>query len=333
MTGFCSSPRLVEHDTGPHHPERPDRIRTVYRGLTSGGYLQSPDPFPEFQIDLGELPPAKDALVEITPQPVDEAMLRLVHTQGMIERVRNLAAEGGGLLDGGDTVVSPTSYDTALLGVGSAVSATAAVLEGKVHRAFAAPRPTGHHAEPDRSMGFCLFANVAIAARVAQQRFGVKHIAIIDIDVHHGNGTQAVFEDDPDVLFVSLHQHPRTCYPGTGFASETGLGHGEGATLNLPLPPGTGDEDYLGLIDETVAPRLYDFAPELLFISAGFDAHRDDPLADLHLTERGFYQITRRLTAMADMCCGGRVVSVMEGGYNLHALGRSVVHHVLALQS
>lgn len=332
MTGFCSSPTFVEHDTGPHHPERPDRIRAIYRGLIQAGLLPMADPFPQFQIDPGELPRATEALVPIVPQPVDEATLRLVHAQAVIDRVRDMAKHGGGPLDG-DTVVSPASYAAALLGVGAAVSATTAVLEGRVKRAFAAPRPPGHHAEPDRSMGFCLFNNVAIAARVAQQRFGIRHVAIVDIDVHHGNGTQAAFEDDPNVLFVSLHQHPRTCYPGTGFAAETGTGHGEGSTLNLPLPPGTGDDDYLSLIDEAVVPRLYDFAPELLFISAGFDAHTDDPLADLKLTERGYHQITRRLTALADMCCGGRVVSVLEGGYDLRALGRSVVHHLMALQA
>lgn len=331
MTGFCSSPLFVQHETGHAHPERPDRLRAIHRAVRQAGLIDSPDPFPDFQIDLGDLPRARRPMIEIAPEPADESMLRLVHTQAMIDRVRNLSAAGGGALDAGDTIAGPQSFEVAQLAVGAVVSSTIAVLEGRVQRAFAAVRPPGHHAEPNRSMGFCLFANLAVAVRVAQQRYGVGHVAIVDFDVHHGNGTQAAFADDPSVLFVSLHQHPSTCYPGTGHARETGEGMGEGYTLNLPLPPGTGDAGYLRAIDEVVAPRLHEFCPELLFISAGFDAHHDDPLANMAVTEEGFGQMTERLVALADTCCAGRVVSALEGGYDLRALSRSVTRHLLAM--
>jgi acetoin utilization deacetylase AcuC-like enzyme len=181
-------------------------------------------------------------------------------------------------------------------------------------------------------MGFCLFCNVAIAARHLQATHGVGRVAIVDFDVHHGNGTQAVFEDDPSVLFISLHQHPATCYPGTGHAYETGVGGGQGSTVNLPFQPGVGDETYLAAIDARVVPRLDLFQPEVLLISAGFDGHADDPLAQVRLSEAGFEQMTARLVAAADRLCDGRVVSILEGGYNLRALGRSAVRHLVAMQ-
>jgi len=331
MTGFISHPSFVRHNTGVGHPERADRLRAVHRALRRSGLVTSLDPFPEFDFDLGDLPRANKPLIEIDPIAVDEEILRLVHTQAYIDTVRDFCAAGGGLIDGADTVVVPESYSLAKLAAGAVVTATTAVLDGQVKRAFAAVRPPGHHAEPDCAMGFCLFSNIAIAVRVAQKKFGIDHVAVIDFDVHHGNGTQAVFEDDPSVFFVSLHQDPRTCYPGTGYARETGNGMGQGFTLNIPFPPGTEDAAYLHALDEIVLPRLHEFGPEMLFISAGFDAHKDDPLADIHLTEDGFQQITQRLVEFAEINCRGRVVSALEGGYDLRALGRSVVKHVMAL--
>jgi acetoin utilization deacetylase AcuC-like enzyme len=180
-------------------------------------------------------------------------------------------------------------------------------------------------------MGFCLFANVSIAAKYLQQAHGVGRIAIVDFDVHHGNGTQAVFEADPSVLFVSLHQDPRTCYPGTGYAYEVGVDAGRGFTLNLPFPPGAGDDEYLEVMRSRVLPKLDEFRPQFLLISAGFDAHFEDPLAQIELTEEAFGQITALLAESADRHCGGRIVSTLEGGYNLRGLGRSVVRHLVAL--
>ncbi len=329
--GFCSSPHLVEHDTGPGHPERPDRLRAVHRAVRAAGLVASADPFPEFTIDLGLRPLGLPPLVEVAPTPAADDQLLAVHTPGHLARVRH-ACSLGGVLDQGDTPTERRSYATALLSAGAATSACDAVMAGDVRRAFAAGRPPGHHAEPDRAMGFCLFSNVAVAARHLQRAHGVGRVAIVDFDVHHGNGTQAAFEADPSVLFVSLHQHPRTCYPGTGYAHEVGVGDGRGTTLNLPFQPGADDDDYLSAMDDRVVPALAAFGPDVLLISAGFDAHHDDPLAQVQLSEAGFEAMTGRLVAAADRLCGGRVVSVLEGGYNLRALGRSVVRHLVALQ-
>ena len=181
-------------------------------------------------------------------------------------------------------------------------------------------------------MGFCLFNNIAIAARYLQRNYDIHHLAIVDFDVHHGNGTQAVFEDDPSVLFISIHQHPKTCYPGTGLDWETGEGPGRGTTLNIPMDPGSGDAEYIAQFETKVIPKLDHFRPEILLISAGFDAHADDPLAQMDLTEDGFEAITRMLVDAANTHCRGRIISTLEGGYNLVALGRSVVRHLDALR-
>jgi acetoin utilization deacetylase AcuC-like enzyme len=329
---FVSTPRFVEHRTGPHHPERPDRIRAIHRAVRAAGLVDSPDPFPGFELDLGPFEPVDSLkLLELAPAAADERWLRTIHPPQHIEHVRRVCDAGGGVLDLGDTPVGAKSFQVSLLSSGSAMRAIDAVMTAEATRAFSAARPPGHHAEPDRAMGFCLFSNLAIAARYAQQKHGVERIAIVDFDVHHGNGTQAAFEDDPTVLFISLHQHPRTCYPGTGYADEVGIGAGRGFTLNIPLMPGTGDDDYLAAFDARVIPKLDDFRPQLLLVSAGFDAHADDPLANLQLSEAGFAQITSRLVAAADRHCAGKLVSVLEGGYNLRALGRSVVRHLVAL--
>ena len=256
-----------------------------------------------------------------------------VHTSQHVERIRQICTLGGGLLDAGDTPVGPESFEIAKLSVGAVLESCTAVASGHLRRAFAAVRPPGHHAEPDRAMGFCLFSNIAIAARYLQHAHGIGRIAIVDFDVHHGNGTLVVFEHDPTVLFISLHQHPDTCYPGTGYEWEVGRGAGRGFTVNLPFAPGSGDEDYLRAMETIVAPKLDEFRPEFLLISAGFDSHRDDPLAQIELSEEAFGRMTRILVDVADAHCRGRVVSALEGGYNLRALGRSVVHHLIALSA
>ena len=334
MTGFCSSARFADHLTGPHHPERPDRIRAVWRAVRESGLLDLPDPWPDFSLDLALR--RQDAvrltsLGEPTPAP-DEALLR-VHPPQYLRHVRRVCAAGGGVLDLGDTPVGRESCEIAQLGTGAVLRCCDAVASGQVRRAFAAVRPPGHHAEPDRPMGFCLFSNVAVAARHLQQVHGVGKIAIVDFDVHHGNGTQAAFEQDPSVLFVSLHQDPRTLYPGSGHAWEKGAGPGEDFTLNVTFQPGADDEAYLHALESQVLPKLDGFRPDFLLLSAGFDAHAEDPLAHVQLSEEGFEHITRLLVQAADRHCGGRVVSSLEGGYNLRALGRSVVRHLIALAS
>jgi len=330
MVGFVCSPRFVEHVTGPYHPERPDRIRAICRAVRQAGLIDSPDPFPQFKLDLGIKPQRHMKLLELEPYVPDPQVLRLVHTEELIRFVQHMCRVSG-VLDQGDTPVTPVSYEIALLSAGSALRAADAVMKDQAKRAFSAARPPGHHAEPDRSMGFCLFNNIAIAARYVQKTYGVEKIAIVDFDVHHGNGTQAAFEDDPSVLFISLHQDPRTCYPGSGHEWEIGTGRGRGFTVNIPFSPGSDDDDYLKVIDARVLPEIDEFRPQLLMISAGFDAHRQDPLANIALSDEGFELMTRALVAAADHHCRGRVVSVLEGGYNLQALGRSVVRHLIAM--
>ena len=331
MVGFCSSPRFIEHDTGPHHPERPDRIRVIHQAVRDAGLLKSPNPFRDTRFDLGLAPlDHVKALVELSPQPAKLDWLLEVHPSEHIERVKHACALGA-LLDQGDTPVEPRSFDTALLSAGAGLVCCDAVMSGRVKRAFAAVRPPGHHAEPGSAMGFCLFSNIAIAARYLQKQHGIERVAIVDFDVHHGNGTQAVFESDPSVLFISLHQHPATCYPGTGYEFETGTGAGEGYTLNIPMEPGATDDDYLNAMRSRVIPRVDKFQPQMLLLSSGFDAHHDDPLAQIEVSEDGFEAITRMLAAAADIHCGGKIVSLLEGGYNLRALGRSVVRHLVAM--
>jgi acetoin utilization deacetylase AcuC-like enzyme len=331
MVGFCTSPHLIEHLTGPNHPERPDRIRAICLAVRRAGLIDSPNPFPDFDLDLQLSPVGGSKLLELTPEPADEKWIKLVHQQDHIDLVKRVCAAGGGVLDLGDTVVGPASFEIALLAAGAVLRCCDAVMAGQVSRAFAAVRPPGHHAEPQRPMGFCLVNNIAVAARYLQHQHGVEKLAIVDFDVHHGNGTQAVFEADPSVLFISLHEHPRTLYPGTGYDWETGEGLGRGATLNIPLMPGSGEEQYLQAIQSLVLPRLDEFKPSVLLLSAGFDAHHDDMLAHIDLSEESFFKITRLLGQAADMHCGGRIISTLEGGYNLRALGRSVVQHLLAL--
>jgi len=285
MTGFCSDPHFVGHFAGPHHPERPDRIRAIHKAVRAAGMIDSPDPFPEFAIDLGPLDGRGIKLRELQPIPADEHWLTTVHTQQHVDFVKHVCAVGGGVLDQGDTRVGPESCELALLGLGAVLRCCDAVVGGEVRRAFAAIRPPGHHAEPDRPMGFCLFSNIAIAARYLQQRHGY----------------------------------------------EAGCGSGEGFTLNIPMTPGADDADYLAAFDSLVLPVLDAFRPEALLVSAGFDAHHADPLAQIQLTEECYERMTRLLVGVANNHCDGRVISALEGGYNLRALGRSVVRHLIGL--
>jgi acetoin utilization deacetylase AcuC-like enzyme len=328
--GFASSPRFVEHDTRPGHPERPDRLRAIYTALHQAGLIPG-NPFAQFARDFRPLPRFRHMLLPIEPHPADLKWVRAIHPESHITRVKAMCARGGGILDEGDTPVSPASFEIALLGLGTLLQCCDTVMDGRVKRAFAAIRPPGHHAEPEHPMGFCLFANVAIAAKYLQQRHGLKKIAIVDFDVHHGNGTQACFESDPSVYFVSMHQHPRTCYPGTGYETEIGTGAGKGFTMNVPFMPGSTDDAWVGALAGKILPELGRFGPEFLLVSAGFDAHADDPLAQMSLTEIGYLRMTQMLANFADEHCGGRLVSALEGGYDLRALGRSVVQHVAGL--
>jgi acetoin utilization deacetylase AcuC-like enzyme len=256
--------------------------------------------------------------VPIAPAPL--AAVERVHDPAYVAALREFARRGGGRLDA-DTIVRPESFDVALLAAGAGIAAVDAVLDGVASRAFVLMRPPGHHATPTRGMGFCLFNSAAIAAEQARAR-GAARVFILDWDVHHGNGTQDVFWERADVVFCSLHQWP--LYPGTGAADERGAGTGRGATINIPLPPGSGDAAYLDAFAATVIPAIHAARPDLLVISAGFDAHAADPMANMRVTTEGFAALARQAVAVANDVCGGRVVALLEGGYDPAALAASV---------
>lgn len=301
--GFIYDEKFLLHTPPEGHPERPDRLRKLVQHLKQSELWQKLTPIkPTFATD-------KDVLA--------------VHTEEHLELVRQVCEAGGGMLDEGDTHVVRESFNVAMLAAGAVCTAIDEVSSKNVQAVFCAVRPPGHHAERDRPMGFCLFNNVAIGARYAQREHGLKKIAILDWDVHHGNGTQHIFEDDPTVFYVSLHQYP--FYPGTGARDERGIGEGKGFTLNIPLPAGTEEPRYLEAFTDEIIPAVRMYRPDLLIISAGFDAHKDDPLGGMRLTEDSFVKFTDLVKDIAP------VVSVLEGGYNLDALARSVEAHLRAM--
>ena len=298
--GFVYSPIYLKHDTG-EHPENARRLVAIMAHLEKSGL--------------------KSQLVPIEPRAATIQELSLVHGKQHIARIKDVAQKGGGWLDG-DTVMSADSFEAALYAVGGAIRATEAVMDGEVASAFALLRPPGHHATPEQASGFCLFNNIAIAARYALSSYKLGRILIIDFDVHHGNGTQAAFYDDPGVLYISTHQYPH--YPGTGSVDETGSGQGEGTTINIPLPAGCGDGEYLKVFREIIIPAAGRFKPRLILVSAGYDAHWADELAMMRLTITGFARMAKIIKGLAGKLCRGRLVFSLEGGYNLAALALSV---------
>ena len=310
-TGLIYDERFLEHDTGPGHPERPDRLRAVVRGLKKHGWWD-----------------------QVTHLPFGSASrhrLARLHTPAYVARAFATCEDGRPYLDVADSAVCAASAETAALAAGGVLRATEAVVRGEVQNAFCAVRPPGHHAEADRSMGFCLFANAALAAEAAIADHGLERVAVVDFDVHHGNGTQHLLEHRSDVLFVSVHQHPDGCYPGTGYAEEVGTGEGVGFTVNVPLAPGGGDAVYAAAFADRVIPTLDAFAPQLVVVSAGFDAAAADPLAQMNVSTAGFAAMTEALLGVAERHAGGRLVSVLEGGYDLDALSAGVAAHMAAL--
>jgi acetoin utilization deacetylase AcuC-like enzyme len=295
---YLHHPSSLEHDTG-NHPERPQRIVAVEQELERRGWLG----------------------LERVPAPaVERGSLEAVHPAQYIDHIEAVSANGGGMLDL-DTVASARSYEAALHSAGGAVNAVSALVAQGAEIAFCGLRPPGHHAEPDRAMGFCLFNNVAVAARHALDRLAVSRVLVLDWDVHHGNGTNDIFYGSDEVLYVSIHQSP--LYPGTGALTDNGAGAGEGYTLNLPVPPGAGHEDWLGLVQHVIMPVARAYSPNLLLVSAGFDAHRDDPLANCMLTEESYAAMAacmRGLSGELEAPLG----FVLEGGYDLGALSASV---------
>lgn len=311
-TAIVHHPVFEKHDTGPGHPERAERYSVVMDALRADAGLWS-------------------HVVEIEAAEARRTDIQACHSPQHFKRVERVVNEGTGYLDA-DTTVSVHSLEAALRGAGAACQAIEAVMQGEAKNAFVPVRPPGHHATPDRAMGFCLFNNVGVAARYAQQRYKeIERVAIIDWDVHHGNGTQGIFYDDPSVFYFSMHQYP--WYPGTGTRDETGHSRGRGYTLNVPLRALTSTTEQRRAFDAAIGDMATRFNPDLVLISAGFDAHDADPLGQLLLTDTDFVQMTRVLKDWANQACAGRLVSCMEGGYNLETLGETVRAHVRELQA
>lgn len=302
-------PDCALHDTGGYHPERPERTSAIVKALKSAPFAE------HLRWQLAE--------------PAAMEWIEAVHDRAYVRQVEEACLRGDTALDRGDTQVSVESFAVARLAAGAAMQAVDAAMQDDGRRAFSVMRPPGHHAEHAEAMGFCLFNNVAVAARYAQRQYGLQRVAIVDFDVHHGNGTQSAFYDDPSVFFVSFHQYP--FYPGTGMERETGNGQGEGYTLNIPLLAGADYSEFAEAWSDQALPALEKFKPELLLISAGFDAHIEDPLANLKLGSEDYGLLTKALVNFAAQSCRGRVVSVLEGGYNLSALASSAQFHVRSL--
>ncbi len=310
-TGLLYDQRFLLHKTGEGHPEVPDRLTVMMRGIEEAGLLPM-----------------------LVPIPVTAAKMKWiekVHSPKYIHRFEEACMLDLGELGEADNHICPQTYDTALLAVGGILNAIDVLMEGKVDNAFCAVRPPGHHAEMMDAYGFCFFNNVAIAARYLQLQWNVSRVGIVDFDVHHGNGTQHIFEQDADVFYYSIHEHPSFAYPGTGREFERGSGPGYGTTLNSTVLPGQGDEEYRQKITRDLLPAFEQFKPEVILVSAGFDAHTADDMSGINLSTDGFSWIMEKICALADQYAGGRLISVLEGGYSLEVLPELVANHVKIL--
>jgi acetoin utilization deacetylase AcuC-like enzyme len=308
-TALLADPVYKEHDPGAGHPERPERYDAVVRALDQAGLMKS--------------------LHRIEPRFATEDEIAACHSRAYIQKVKREIAAGVTELSTGDTNVCPKSFDVALQASGGILNAVDAVVDRKARNAFCVVRPPGHHARPEQGMGFCVFNNIAIAARHAQRKHGVERVLIADWDVHHGNGTQDIFYTDGSVFFFSTHQSP--WYPFTGPAGQTGEGRGQGCTMNCPFPAGSGRSEILGAFRDRLIPAADKFKPDLVLLSAGFDSRHDDPLGQFTLGDADFAELTAITLEIAAKHAGGRLVSVLEGGYNLAGLGSAAAAHVKAL--
>ena len=309
-TAIIHHPIYQKHDTGPGHPETPMRYEAVMKALREDAKFW-------------------ETVTEITPEKASKGLIQAAHTPQHFKRVEHAFEEGVGRLDA-DTVISIQSFDASLFAAGGAVAGVDAVMQGAADNAFVVVRPPGHHATAENAMGFCLFNNVAVAARYAQNNYKeIERVAVIDWDVHHGNGTQGIFYNDPNVYFFSMHQYP--WYPGSGSRGETGNGRGLGTTMNIPVKADTRANEQTRMFEGALEDISKIFRPDMIFISAGFDAHLTDPLGQLRLEDKDFVSMTNTLKQWAGDVCGGRIVSCLEGGYNLETLGETVKNHIAEL--
>ncbi|MCP4104318.1 MAG: histone deacetylase [Desulfobacteraceae bacterium] len=310
-TGFLYDERYMLHQTGPYHPECPARLEAVSKGISEAG-LES-------------------KLTMIKAGRPRQCWIESVHSIHYILRFEEACLFGMKDFDYPDNQMCSETYEIALLAVGGILDTIKLMMEGKIDNAFCAVRPPGHHAEVSKAMGFCYFNNIAIAARYLQEEWGIKKVGIIDFDVHHGNGTQHIFENDPSVFYYSVHEHPSFAYPGTGREFEKGSGPGEGFTLNSPMLPGQGDKEFKEFVQKDFFPAFDNFKPEIILVSAGFDAHTDDDMSGINLSTEAFSWVMKKIVEMADRHSGGRLISVLEGGYSLERLPELIENHVKIL--
>ncbi|MBW2176225.1 MAG: histone deacetylase [Deltaproteobacteria bacterium] len=310
-TGFLFDPRYLLHDTGPYHPEVPERLQAIYKGIEEADLLPS--------------------LTEIKALRADIRWIEAVHEVDYIRRFEEVCYAGQKSMDTPDCAMCTDTFETALLAAGGVINAADMVMQGEIDNAFCAVRPPGHHAEAGEAMGFCYFNNVAIAATYLRQKWNIGKVGIIDFDVHHGNGTQHIFEKDPTVFYYSIHQHPSFSYPGTGREFEKGTAEGQGFTKNTPVLPGHGDEEYRHYIKRDLLPAFERFRPEFILVSAGFDAHIDDDMSDVKLSTDAFTWLIETALQLAAEYANGRLISVLEGGYSLKRLPELASNHVHAL--
>jgi len=306
-TGIAFDPIFLKHDQSGH-PENSKRLESILNGLKEKSLL--------------------DKVKMLKSRTVDTVEIAVCHPKNYSDSVREFCEKGRGYLDS-DTYTNSYSFEAAATAVGCSIDLTKAVINGEIQNGFALLRPPGHHALANRSMGFCLFGNIAIAAKIALAQPGINKVAIADFDVHHGNGTQALVGDDPNILFISSHQYP--FYPGTGSIREIGTGAAEGTIINIPLQAGVGDNGFKMVYEKVVIPSLEKFKPDIILVSAGYDAHWDDPLANLNLSLTGFNQISTELIKCAEDVCSGKIVFFLEGGYNLNVLKEGVANTIRAL--
>lgn len=310
-TGFLYDERFLLHQTGPDHPESSDRLLAAIKGIEEAGLLP--------------------LLTPIKAVPAKVKWIETVHAPKHIMRFEEACMLEMMEFDHPDNQMCKDSYDTALLAVGGILEAVNLIMEGKIDNAFCAVRPPGHHAEPNKALGFCYFNNIAIAARYLQMEWDVERVGIIDIDAHHGNGTQRIFDQDPTVFYYSAHEHPSFSFPGTGRHFEKGSGAGFGYTLNSPILPGEGDAEYREVFQRDLFPAFEKFKPQVILVSAGFDAHVDDDMSDIRLTTEGYSWIMERIVEMSEKHCQGKLISILEGGYSVLRLAELIRNHIAIL--